>query len=70
MYPAAQQSVTGLIMVTVVFGTTTILTMLTIVLLGSYGIELIKLGRIERYSHALAGLFIFLSGSAIQFLGL
>ena len=70
MYPAAQQSITGLVLVTLVFGTTTILTMLTIVFLGSYGIELIRLGSIERYSHALAGLFIFLSGSAIQFLGL
>jgi len=70
MYPAAQQSITGLVLVTLVFGTTTISTMLTIVLLGSYGIEFIRLGRIERYSHALAGLFIFLSGSAIQFLGL
>lgn len=70
MYPAAQQSLIGLILVTLVFGATTILTMLSIVLLGSFGVELIPLGKVERYSHALAGLFIFLSGSAIQFLGL
>ena len=70
MYPAAQQSLVGLILVTLVFGTTTILTMLSIVLLGSFGINIIPLGKVERYSHALAGLFIFLSGSAIQFLGL
>lgn len=70
MYPAAKNSMAGLIWVTAVFGSVTILTMFSIVILLSLGIKLIPLGRLERYSHALAGATICLSGMAIQFLGL
>ena len=70
MYPAAQHSTTGLIMVTAVFGGVTILTMLTTVLISSFGISLLPMGKLERYSHAMAGGSIFLCGVAIQFLGL
>lgn len=70
MYPAAKSSVFGVIMVAGVFGIVTILTMLTIVLLASTGLKFIPMGRMERYSHALAGASIFLSGMMIQFLGL
>ena len=70
MYPAAKQSTIGLVLVTSVFGVTTILTMVAIVMLGGFGFNTISFGKMEKYSHALAGLFIFLSGSAIQFLGL
>lgn len=70
MYPAAKNSPAGLMLVTTVFGVTTIGTMLTIVVALSLGIKLVPLGKLERYSHALAGATIFLSGMAIQFLGL
>jgi ABC-type nickel/cobalt efflux system permease component RcnA len=70
MYPAAKNSVAGLFLVTGVFGSVTIATMLTIVTVSSFGIKLIPFGRLERYSHALAGATICLSGLAIQFLGL
>ena len=70
MYPAAKSSVFGVIMVAGVFGVVTILTMVTIVLLASTGLKFIPMGRMERYSHALAGVAILLSGMAIQFLGL
>ena len=70
MYPAAKNSTAGLILVTAVFGVATIGTMLIVVAALSLGIKLIPLGRLERYSHALAGATIFLSGMAIQFLGL
>jgi nickel/cobalt transporter (NicO) family protein len=70
MYPAARDSTAGLVMVTVVFGSVTILTMLSIVLVSSFGINLLPMGKLERYSHALAGGSIFLCGIAIQFLGL
>jgi nickel/cobalt transporter (NicO) family protein len=70
MYPAAQHSTAGLIVVTAVFGSVTILTMLGIVLLSSFGINLLPMGKVERYSHALAGGSILLCGVAIQFLGL
>ncbi len=70
MYPAAQASITGVIVVALVFSIVTILTMLLLVLLVSMGITLIPLGRLERYTHALAGGIIMLSGLAIVLLGL
>ncbi|MFH1046207.1 MAG: sulfite exporter TauE/SafE family protein [Candidatus Omnitrophota bacterium] len=70
MYPAAKQSLEGLVGVTVIFGATTILTMMGIVMVTSLGVNMLPLGRLERYAHALAGATIFLCGVAIQFLGL
>ncbi len=70
MYPAAQHSTSGVIMVTAAFGLTTILTMLTIIALSTWGLSFIRLGFLERYSHALAGGLILISGLAVQFLGL
>jgi len=70
MYPAARESTGGLILVTAVFGTVTIATMLAVVMLASWGVGLTRLGRLERYTHVLAGAAILLSGLAIQFLGL
>jgi hypothetical protein len=40
------------------------------VALGSLGVRLLPLGRLERYSHALAGAAIAASGLGIQLLGL
>ncbi len=69
MYPAAKNSVEGIFLVALIFGAVTILTMLGMVIPLSFGFNLVPLGRLERYSHALAGATIFLSGIAIQFLG-
>ena len=70
MYPAAKSSMSGLVLVTSVFAVVTIATMLAVVLVSSFGVSLVPLGRIERFTHALAGAAIFLSGVSIQFLGL
>ncbi|MCD4679743.1 MAG: sulfite exporter TauE/SafE family protein [Bacteroidales bacterium] len=70
MYPAAKSSMMGMLMVTIVFSVVTILTMLSVVLISSYGIKFIPLGKMEKYSHAIAGATILLSGIGIQFLGL
>jgi len=70
MYPAAKHSLMGLLLVTGIFGSVTVLTMIGVVVAGSWGINLISLGKTERYVHALAGATIFASGLAIQFLGL
>ncbi len=70
MYPAAQHSVSGVILVAAVFGAITISTMLSIVLLSSYGSNIIKLHKMERYAHAFAGGIVLFSGLAIQFMGL
>ena len=70
MYPAAKNDMISVAMVASIFGLTTIVTMLSIVLASSYGLSRLPLRRLEKYSHALAGLTIFLSGGAIKFLGL
>jgi sulfite exporter TauE/SafE len=70
MYPAAKNSVGGLIVVTATFGVVTIATMLGIVLISIFGIRLLPTAPLERYSHALAGATIFACGLAVQFLGL
>lgn len=70
MYPAAKNSIAGLIGVTLTFGTVTIATMLGIVMISALGVNMLPLGRLERYSHALAGAAILVCGLAINFLGL
>ncbi len=69
MYPAAQASTWGIIQVSLVFGVVTILTMLALVLLASFGLNFVKLGRLEKYTHIIAGATIMLSGIGILFLG-
>ncbi|MGZ4886758.1 MAG: urease accessory protein UreH domain-containing protein [Candidatus Aminicenantales bacterium] len=70
MYPAARHSTSGVILVAGAFGLATIVTMLSIIAAASWGASFIRLGKLERYSHALAGLMIFVSGVTVQFLGL
>ena len=70
MYPAAMHNMTSVAIVASIFGVTTISTMLGIVLASSYGLSKLPVSRIEKYSHALAGLAILLCGGAIKFLGL
>jgi nickel/cobalt exporter len=70
MYPAAENGLFGVLLVTCVFGTATIGTMLGVVLLSRAGVSFLPLARIERYTHAIAGATICLCGLAIQFLGL
>ena len=66
MYPAAKSSASGVIGVAVIFSVVTIATMLSVVLILSFGINLIPLRRAERYSHVIAGATILLCGIAIQ----
>jgi len=70
MYPAAKHNLWGVGLVTLAFGLTTILTMLVLIALSSWGLSFLALGRMERYAHALAGAMIFISGLSVQFLGL
>lgn len=65
MYPAAKHGTQGIVLVSVVFAITTIATMLTIVLLLTAGFNKIKFGKLERYTHAIAGAMVLLSGVAI-----
>ena len=70
MYPAAKESFLGVVWVATVFGGVTIMTMLSVVLVSSWGVALLPLRQLERFTHALAGAAICLCGMAIQFLGL
>ena len=70
MYPAAKDSVWGLIFVTAVFCIVTIATMMCVVMISTFGISFVPLSKMERYTHALAGATILLCGISIQFLGL
>ena len=70
MFPALQHSMLGVVSVTAVFSAVTILTMLSIVLAMTTGLQFLKMDKFERYTHALAGAAIFFSGVAIRFLGL
>ncbi len=70
MYPAAQASTVGLIMVTFVFGLVTMLTMLGMVCLSAWGMSFVNLPRLARFDHAIAGFTILMCGCSITFLGL
>jgi nickel/cobalt exporter len=70
MYPAAKNSFVGLLIVTLVFGTVTIATMLGVVLLSVAGVSFLPLNKMQRFSHAIGGITICLCGLSIQFLGL
>ncbi len=70
MYPAAKENVWGMVLVAAVFASVTISTMLGVVVVSTFGVNLLPLRRLERYTHALAGATICLCGLSIQFLGL
>lgn len=70
IYPAAENSIAGVAAVTLVFGIATIGTMVATVAAVSLGFRAVSFGRLERFTHAIAGSTIALSGLAINFLGL
>ncbi len=67
MYPAAESSLAGSMLVAGVFGATTLSTMLTMVAAGYLGLARISGGAIERYGHAACGGAIALCGAAVVF---
>jgi nickel/cobalt transporter (NicO) family protein len=70
MYPAAQNNIQGAVLVSVLFSVVTIATMMSVVLAFRLGLSRVSLKPVEKYSHVIAGAVIFMSGIAIQFLGL
>ncbi|MBI4710309.1 MAG: sulfite exporter TauE/SafE family protein [Nitrospirae bacterium] len=70
MYPAAKNNLTGLLLVTGIFGLTTIITMLGLVLVSIFGFNLIPTTRLERYTHAISGAVICLCGMSMLVFGL
>jgi len=70
MYPAAENNMSGVIVVSLLFSAVTIATMMSIVLAFRLGLSRINLRPLERYVNVIAGAVIMISGLAIQFLGL
>lgn len=70
MYPAAKNNLASAASVSLVFAFTTVITMSAVVFALLKGVSLISLGRIEKYTHAIAGGTIFISGAGIVFFGL
>lgn len=68
MYPAAQHSSWGLVLVTLTFGTATLATMTAAVLLGRRGLRALPTATFERYAHALAGAALAVCGLCMQVL--
>jgi ABC-type nickel/cobalt efflux system permease component RcnA len=70
MYPAAENNISGVILVSLLFSAVTIATMMTVVLAFRLGLSRINLRPLERYVNVIAGATIAISGLAIQLLGL
>jgi nickel/cobalt transporter (NicO) family protein len=70
MYPAARQSLAGIVAVSCVFLFFTVATMTILVALAYTGARAFRWGLAERYMHALAGFTLLLCGVGIAFLGL
>jgi len=70
MYPAAENNISGAVIVSLLFSIVTIATMMSVVLAFKLGLSKLNLKPLEKYAHLIAGGMIFLSGVAIQFLGL
>jgi ABC-type nickel/cobalt efflux system permease component RcnA len=70
MFPAAKESIVGLLAVTSVFAVVTLLTMLAAVAVSVWGLKSVRLPGVERFSEAIAGGTITLCGLSIAVLGL
>ncbi len=68
--PALQHGVQTAMWVAAVFSATTISCMLTLVVLGWYGLNMIPLRRFEMHANTLAGLAIAAAGAAIKLFGI
>jgi sulfite exporter TauE/SafE len=67
-FPAAKNNWWGIGLLIFVYTFFTLVTMLTMVILGYYGISFLKPGKLERYIHALGGLTLFICGAGMVFM--
>ncbi len=70
LYPAAQNNVMSVVLVTLIFSLTTVGTMMLVVTASTLGFKFMPKLNLERFMHAIAGATIFLCGFSIEFLGL
>ncbi|MGD2034077.1 MAG: hypothetical protein PVF73_03410 [Bacteroidales bacterium] len=72
IYPAVEErgNITEAVVVSVVFSIVTLATMVAMVIILQKGLNIVRLSKLERYTHAIAGAMLLLSGIGILFLGL
>jgi sulfite exporter TauE/SafE len=70
MFPAVSYNWYGVLLVTLVFGSATLLTMSAVVYMGIKGLSIINTRYLEKYIHAVAGGIIAFSGMAIKIFGI
>ncbi|MEN8194224.1 MAG: sulfite exporter TauE/SafE family protein [Bacteroidota bacterium] len=70
IYPAAEQNTFAVVLISLVFSISTIMTMLVIVFFGLYGLSFLPIAKINKHIHTLSGFSILICGVGIQFLGL
>lgn len=70
MFAYEKSGAISVVMLVTAFGSATIAAMLGVVMSAYYGIERIPTRKLQRFSHALAGLAVLLCGGAVKFLGL
>jgi nickel/cobalt exporter len=70
MFPAAKESLVGLVAVTAVFAVVTLITMLLAVAISVWGLQSVRLPKMERFNEAIAGGTITMCGLSIVVLGL
>lgn len=68
-FPAAKNSWGGMAILIIVYTFFTLATMIAMVVMGYYGIALLRTEKLERYMHALGGLTLVLCGAGMVFMG-
>jgi hypothetical protein len=68
-FPAAKNSLYGMILMIVVYTVFTLATMILMVTMGFYGFSFLKTNKLERYMHALGGFTILICGAGMILMG-
>lgn len=69
-YPSLVQDPSAVLLLVGVFGVTTVMTMLAVVMAASFGLGFLRGGRVAKFAPAISGIVIMLCGAGIKFLGL
>lgn len=67
--PAAQHSWYGMMLLVIIYTLCTLVVMIGMVVLGYFGLTLIKADKLEKYIHAFGGLTLFICGAGMLLLG-
>ncbi len=67
-FPAAKNSVAGMVLLVTIYTLFTLATMIAMVALGFYGMSFLRTEKLEKYVHALGGFTILLCGAGMVFL--